>query len=89
MGAVCCSSGVCAQVGLDADPRAEPQHRHYSFYTLGVFTSEHRARACAADRGCPDGHISLWSILLNQPLSPCLSSDLLSAHATRLLVSAF
>ncbi len=72
------------QVGVNAAPEEEPQLRHHNFFTVGVFTSEVRAKACVAERG--HAAVSICPITLNAPLFPCLSSALLSAHQTRLLV---
>ncbi|CAL8464907.1 g4442 [Coccomyxa elongata] len=71
-------------VGVNAAPEEEPQLRHHNFFTVGVFTSEVRAKACVAERG--HAAVSICPITLNAPLFPCLSSALLSAHQTRLLV---
>ncbi|EIE20581.1 hypothetical protein COCSUDRAFT_67432 [Coccomyxa subellipsoidea C-169] len=71
-------------VGVNAAPDEAPQWRHYNFFTVGVFTSEVRAKACVAERG--HTAVSMCPITLNAPLFPCLSSAVLSAHQTRLLV---
>lgn len=70
---------------MNAAPDEAPQWRHYNFFTVGVFTSEVRAKACVAERG--HAAVSMCPITLNAPLFPCLSSAVLSAHQTRLLVS--
>lgn len=79
---------ACAQVGVNTQPGEEPRWRHFSFFTVGIFTSEARARACIAQREQLRGRVSVWPLTLNAPLRPCLGSDVLSAAHTRLLVRA-
>ena len=64
----------------------EPHNRHCGFYTLGLFTSKQRALACIRTRGMSAGALSILPVSLNAPLSPCLSTGLLTAHETRQMV---
>jgi hypothetical protein len=77
---------LSAQVGVNTQPGEEPRWRHFSFFTVGVFTSQARAAACVAQRAQLAGRVSVWPLALNAPLRPCLGSDVLSAAATRQLV---
>lgn len=78
---------VCAQVGMNMSAIEEPQRQHYGFYTFGLFTSRRRALACIQARGMNVGVLTILPVSINEPLRPCLSSDILAAHETRQMVS--
>lgn len=65
----------------------DPYRQHYGFYTFGLFTSRRRALACIQMRGMSAGVLSILPVSINEPLRPCLSSDVLTAHETRQMVS--
>ena len=78
--------GYVMQVGMNVSANEEPHRQHCGFYTFGLFTSRQRALACIQTREMSPGALSILPVSINAPLSPCLSTDLLSAHETRLMV---
>ena len=78
---------VVSQVGMNMSANEEPQEQHYGFYTFGLFTSQRRALACIQARGMNVGVLTILPVSINEPLKPCLSSDILTAHETRQMVS--
>ena len=77
----------CVQVGMNMSANEEPQRQHYGFYTFGLFTSRRRALACIQARGMSVGVLTILPVSINEPLKPCLSSDILTSHETRQMVS--
>ena len=75
------------QVGMNLNANEELHRQHYGFYTFGLFTSRRRALACIQARGMTTGALSILPASINEPLRPCLGSDVLTAHETRQMVS--
>ena len=65
----------------------EPHRQHCGFYTFGLFTSRRRALACMRMKGISAGALSILPVSINEPLRPCLSTNILTAHETRQMVS--
>ena len=74
------------QVGMNLNANEELHRQHYGFYTFGLFTSRRRALACIQMRGMTTGTLSILPVSINEPLRPCLGSDVLTAHETRQMV---
>ena len=72
---------------MNLNVNEELHRQHYSFYTFGLFTSRRRALACIQTRGMTTGALSILPVSINEPLRPCLGSDVLTAHETRQMVS--
>ena len=75
------------QVGMNLSANEELHRQHYGFYTFGLFTSRRRALACIQMRGMTTEALSILPVSINEPLRPCLGSDVLTAHETRQMVS--
>ncbi len=75
------------QMGMNVNANEELHRQHYGFYTFGLFTSRRRALACIQMRGMTTGALSILPVSINEPLRPCLGSDVLTAHETREMVS--
>ncbi|CAK0787076.1 hypothetical protein CVIRNUC_010292 [Coccomyxa viridis] len=73
-------------VGMNVNANEELHRQHYGFYTFGLFTSRRRALACIQMRGMTTGALSILPVSINEPLRPCLGSDVLTAHETREMV---
>ena len=71
---------------MNLNANEELHRQHYGFYTFGLFTSRRRALACIQTRGMTTGALSILPVNINEPLRPCLGSDVLTAHETRQMV---